>query len=106
MYTRAAASDYDDWATIHQNPGWGSKDLIPLAQKLETYQVDPTAPTHGTNGPLKISYGYGLLNVGRQFLEVAKLYDTTRGYTEDVNDFHTVNAFGRWPKYIIAKSPL
>ncbi|KAF5341334.1 hypothetical protein D9758_016164 [Tetrapyrgos nigripes] len=22
MYTRAAASDYDDWETVHENPGW------------------------------------------------------------------------------------
>jgi alcohol oxidase len=35
MYTRAAASDYDDWATLHDNPGWGSKELIPLLQKVQ-----------------------------------------------------------------------
>lgn len=34
MYTRAAASDYDDWETKHGNPGWGSKDLIPLMKKV------------------------------------------------------------------------
>lgn len=34
MYTRASASDYDDWENVHGNPGWGSKDLIPLLEKV------------------------------------------------------------------------
>ena len=34
MYTRASASDYDDWENIYGNPGWGSKDLIPLLEKV------------------------------------------------------------------------
>lgn len=35
VYTRAAASDYDDWENVFGNPGWGSKDLIPLLKKVE-----------------------------------------------------------------------
>lgn len=34
MYTRAAASDYDDWAAVHGNPGWSSKQLLPLLRKV------------------------------------------------------------------------
>src|SRR5277367_6013871 len=34
MYTRASASDYDDF----QAKGWTTKELIPLMQKHETYQ--------------------------------------------------------------------
>lgn len=34
MYTRAAASDYDDWESVYENPGWGSNDLIPLLKKV------------------------------------------------------------------------
>ena len=34
VYTRAAASDYDDWETLFGNKGWGSKDLIPLLKKV------------------------------------------------------------------------
>jgi alcohol oxidase len=34
MYTRPAASDYDDWETVYKNPGWGSKELIPLLKKV------------------------------------------------------------------------
>ena len=33
VYTRASASDYDDWQTVYENPGWGSNDLIPLLRK-------------------------------------------------------------------------
>ena len=34
VYTRAGASDYDDWQTVYENPGWGSNDLIPLLRKV------------------------------------------------------------------------
>lgn len=34
MYTRASASDYDDF----QAKGWTTKELIPLMKKHETYQ--------------------------------------------------------------------
>ena len=34
MYTRASASDYDDWEKVHENPGWGSDNLIPLLRKV------------------------------------------------------------------------
>ena len=34
MYTRASASDYDDF----QAKGWSTKELIPLMRKHETYQ--------------------------------------------------------------------
>ncbi|KAJ6520923.1 GMC oxidoreductase-domain-containing protein [Mycena vulgaris] len=102
MYTRAAASDYDDWETVYGNSGWGSKDLIPLLKKTETYQVKPGEPTHGYSGPLKVSYGGAYTNVGQQFLEVARQYDTARGSTEDVNGLFSCNQYGRWQKWIDA----
>ncbi|KAG6378102.1 hypothetical protein JVT61DRAFT_13787 [Boletus reticuloceps] len=75
MYTRAAASDYDDWETICNNPGWGSKDLLPLLRKTETYEVKEHEPTHGYSGPLKVSYGGCFTNIGIQALDVAAKYD-------------------------------
>ena len=33
MYTRAAASDYDDWGAT----GWTADDLLPLLKKVSTY---------------------------------------------------------------------
>ena len=34
VYTRAAASDYDDWENVYGNKGWGSEHLIPLLKKV------------------------------------------------------------------------
>ena len=34
MYTRAAASDYDDWETVYGNRGWSCSDLLPLHRKV------------------------------------------------------------------------
>jgi GMC oxidoreductase len=34
MYTRASASDYDEWEKVHENLGWGSNELIPLLKKV------------------------------------------------------------------------
>jgi alcohol oxidase len=92
MYTRAAASDYDDWEKIYKNPGWGSQDLIPLLQKAETF--DRTAPFHGDVGPLKISYRESEINVADDFLGTAGKYDKKRSRTEDVNGFFSCDAYG------------
>ena len=34
VYTRASASDYDTWEAVYENPGWGSKQLIPLLKEV------------------------------------------------------------------------
>jgi alcohol oxidase len=34
MYTRASASDYDDWEKVYGNKGWGYSDLLPLLRKV------------------------------------------------------------------------
>ena len=118
VYTRAAASDYDDWETVHGKRGWGSADLLPLLRKVrpsllpslslsdpisscsryahpaqcETYKIAPGKPTHGYSGPLKVSYGGLITEIGRDFLDVdvARAYDKTRGHTDDVNGLRAV----------------
>ncbi|TFY61094.1 hypothetical protein EVJ58_g4718 [Rhodofomes roseus] len=102
VYARPAASDFDDWENVYGNSGWGSKDLIPLLQKSETYQAEGSADTHGYSGPLKVSYGGLFTNVGQQFLEVAARYDAKRSLMEDPNGLFKCNAYGRWQKYISA----
>ncbi|EKM55565.1 uncharacterized protein PHACADRAFT_121157 [Phanerochaete carnosa HHB-10118-sp] len=105
MYTRAAASDYDDWVTKFENPGWGSKDLIPLLKKTETYEVAPGKDdVHGYSGPLRVSYGGIFTNIGKQFLEVAAQWDPKRGTTDDPNNLFDVNKYGRWQKWISSKT--
>ncbi|KAJ7017403.1 GMC oxidoreductase-domain-containing protein [Mycena alexandri] len=106
MYTRAAASDYDDWEMVYGNSGWGSKDLIPLLKKTETYQGKPEAATHGYSGPLKVSFGGMYTNVGKAFLDVAQKYDPARGMTDDINGLFSCNQYGRWEKWIDAETGL
>ncbi|KAH8093163.1 GMC oxidoreductase-domain-containing protein [Cristinia sonorae] len=100
MYNRPAASEYDNWEVKYSNPGWGSKDLIPLLNKCETYEINPKAETHGSSGPIHVSNGGISGTIGRDFLDVAAAYDTERGYTEDGNDFYNVNLYTHWPKFI------
>ena len=54
MYTRASASDYDDF----QAKGWTTKELLPLMKKHETYQrASNNRDIHGFEGPIKVSFG-------------------------------------------------
>lgn len=86
MYTRAAASDYDDWKSKFGNEGWDSQALIPLLKKTESYQLPDRAnprDTHGYEGPLKVSYGGMFTNVGKEFLDVAAKHDPSRSLIAD-----------------------
>ncbi|KAJ3549123.1 hypothetical protein NM688_g5215 [Phlebia brevispora] len=106
MYTRAAASDYDAWEQTYANPGWGFKDLLPLFNKLETYQVRPNAPNHGSSGPLKVSYGGVYTDIGKQFYQTVGQVDPKRpaDNSRDATDFYEVNVFNRWAKWIDEES--
>ncbi len=111
MYTRASASDYDDWENFG-NPGWGSDDLIPLASKVrmplfealaavltqncsqaENYQCG-VGRTHGTSGPISVSSENTVGVFGQQYLAIAAKYDKDRDFTEDPNDFKSCNKYG------------
>ncbi|KXN81084.1 Alcohol oxidase [Leucoagaricus sp. SymC.cos] len=100
MYNRASASDYDDWEIEHDNPGWGSKDIIPLLCKAETYQVNPNLPTHGYSGPLKVSLGGHYDISAQQFLEFGPKIEKDRPYSKEYNSMHadSLNVFSciRW----------
>ncbi|KAI9453454.1 alcohol oxidase-like protein [Lactarius psammicola] len=103
MYTRPCASDYDDWETVYQNPGWGSKGLIPLLRKIETYRVPGVGPTHGTDGPLAVSPGGFFTDLAEQFLRVTRTLDPDRAQKPDdtdTNDLETINVYTRWPKWM------
>ncbi|KAJ3514907.1 hypothetical protein NLJ89_g2088 [Agrocybe chaxingu] len=106
MYVRPAASDYDDWENVHGNKGWGSKDLIPLLRKAETYQPDPSAPTHGFDGPLKISFAQDSHNVSDEALRVAQAYEKEYKAVDDFSNFSgdSINGWTRIPRWIDAKT--
>lgn len=95
MYARASASDYDDWNT----PGWGSKDLIPLLRKLETYHIAPgRSETHGYDGPINISYGGHFATVAEEYLDVCPKIGIPM--LEDIMDLDTGHGCQRLAKYI------
>ncbi|KAG2095430.1 GMC oxidoreductase-domain-containing protein [Suillus discolor] len=95
IYTRAPASDFDDWGA----DGWESENLIPLMKKLETYEVQPNGPTHGDNGPIKVSYGGRTTGIWEEFVHVGTTYHK-RPYADDTEDLETCNAYSPWAKYI------
>ncbi|KAG1809796.1 GMC oxidoreductase-domain-containing protein [Suillus plorans] len=95
VYTRAPASDYDDWGVN----GWESENLIPLMKKLETYEVQPGSPTHGYNGPIKVSSGGCEVGVSDEFIQVGTTYHKRR-YADDTNDLETCNTYSPCRKYI------
>ena len=72
---------------------------------METYQIAPDKPTHGYDGPLKVSYGGYFTNIAKAFLEVGKQYDTDRGSTDDASDMININAYGvsnpYFPAYLV-----
>ena len=115
MYMRPVPSDYDDWETVYGNKGWSSRELIPLLKKVccrysfgkligilmtppkaETYQPNPNHPSHGSTGPLKISFASGHSNVGDEMVAVATAIEKDHHTTNDHNDFtlESINAWG------------
>ncbi|KAJ6556731.1 GMC oxidoreductase-domain-containing protein [Mycena vulgaris] len=103
IYNRPSASDFDDWENEFGNPGWGAKDMIPMLQKAETYDIEPGKPSHGSSGPLKVSFGGdAMLDIGRQFLETGVKFEKDRPISDEGNglDEDSIKVFFRCPKWI------
>ncbi|KAF4617514.1 hypothetical protein D9613_005759 [Agrocybe pediades] len=102
MYNRPAPSDFDDWETMYGNKGWGSKELIPLMNKAETYQPNPNHPNHGSSGPLKISIASDYKNLADDVIKVGVAIDKDHKEVDDVNAFDdkAVNNWAPMQRYI------
>ncbi|KAG1865880.1 GMC oxidoreductase-domain-containing protein [Suillus subalutaceus] len=95
VYTRPPASDYDDWETN----GWESESLIPLMKKLETYEVQPDLPTHGYDGPIKVSSGGCKVGICDEFIQAVanfwlmykRYIDGTTGRRSDAAHHYVYN---------------
>ncbi|KAJ7606649.1 hypothetical protein FB45DRAFT_1068331 [Roridomyces roridus] len=101
-YNRPAASDLDEWETVFGNEGWGAEAMIPMFQKAETYEIDPKKPTHGSDGPLKVSYGAASgLDGWKEFGNVGSAIEKGRPQGVEANSFGTesINIFYRMPKW-------
>ncbi|THU99424.1 alcohol oxidase [Dendrothele bispora CBS 962.96] len=102
LYNRPSASDFDDWEKKFGNTGWSSRELIPLLQQAETYEIDPAKPTHGSQGPLKVSYGGHFTEIGREFVELGPKVESNRPKANEGNGFDqaSINVFYEMPKWI------
>ncbi|KAG6868179.1 hypothetical protein C0993_006616 [Termitomyces sp. T159_Od127] len=94
MYTRASASDWDDFKT----PGWTAKDLLPLMKRLENYQKPVNNDTHGYDGPIAISNGGSVTALAQDFLRASDAVGVP--YSDDIQDLDTAHASEIWAKYI------
>lgn len=95
MYTRASASDYDDF----QAKGWTTKELLPLMKKHETYQrPSHNRNLHGYEGPIKVSFGNYTYPIKDDFLRAVE----TQGVpvVDDLQDLVTAHGAEHWLKWI------
>ncbi|KAK0717312.1 GMC oxidoreductase-domain-containing protein [Lasiosphaeria miniovina] len=95
MYTRASASDYDDF----QAKGWTTEELIPLMKKHETYQrASHNRDTHGFEGPIKVSFGNHVYPIKDDFLRAAESQGIP--VVDDLQDLKTGHGAEQWLKWI------
>lgn len=95
MYTRASASDYDDF----QAEGWTTKDLLPLMRKHETYQrAGHNRDVHGYEGPIKVSFGNYTYPIKDDFLRAAESQGIP--VVDDLQDLATGHGAEHWLKWI------
>lgn len=95
MYTRASASDYDDF----QAKGWTTDDLLPLMKKHETYQRSGhTKDIHGHEGPIKVSFGNYTYPIKDDFLRAADSQGIP--VVDDLQDLVTGHGAEHWLKWI------
>jgi len=95
MYTRASASDYDDF----QSKGWKTEDLLPLMKKHETYQrASQNRELHGFEGPIKVSFGNHTYPIKDDFLRAAESQGIPT--VDDLQDLSTGHGAEHWLKWI------
>jgi len=95
MYTRASASDYDDF----QAKGWTTKELIPLMRKHETYQRPcHNKDIHGFEGPIKVSFGNYTYPIKDDFLRATESQGIPT--VDDLEDLVTGHGAEHWLKWI------
>ncbi|KZT56112.1 GMC oxidoreductase [Calocera cornea HHB12733] len=94
MYTRASASNWDDFKA----EGWKAKDLVPLMKRLENYQKPCNNDTHGYNGPIAISNGRQITTLAQDFLRALEAVGVS--FSDDIQDLDTAHGVEIWAKYI------
>jgi len=99
MYTRASASDWDDF----KSEGWTAKDLIPLMKRLENYQKPCNNETHGYDGPIAISNGGQITQLAWDFCRAADAVGVP--FNDDIQDLETSHGTEICPPLLMAIGP-
>ncbi|KAJ7738338.1 GMC oxidoreductase-domain-containing protein [Mycena metata] len=88
VYNRPAASDFDAWEADFGN--------------AETYEIDPKKSTHGSDGPLKVSFGSEVTQLGKELKETGAKFEKNRPESDECNafDVESINKFFIMPKWI------
>ncbi|KAJ7925489.1 hypothetical protein B0H13DRAFT_1975024 [Mycena leptocephala] len=95
--------------TQYGNEGWSSKDGIAILLKVPylfcaLMRPMTNQPTHGSDGPLKVSFGgHELFEVSKQLLDVGPQAENDRrplGYEGNNFTFNSLNTFCNMPKWI------
>ncbi|PSK34121.1 Cellobiose dehydrogenase [Elsinoe australis] len=82
MYVRGSDQDYDDWAELANDKGWGEKPMKQYMRKHQTLEpIDPGAKkqdtmpfvgeNHGTSGPVRTSFNPTLLDIENDMIKAA-----------------------------------
>ncbi|KAB5593139.1 Alcohol oxidase [Ceratobasidium theobromae] len=87
MYTRASASDWNDFKT----EGWTYQDLLPLMKRIENYQKP-------CNNAIAISNGGWVAPIAQDFLRASTAVGVS--LTDDLQDCHQSHAAEIWAKWI------
>ncbi|KAG1760148.1 GMC oxidoreductase-domain-containing protein [Suillus occidentalis] len=94
MYTRASASDWDDFKA----EGWTAEDLLPLMKRLENYQKPVNNDTHGYDGPIAISNGGQVTPLAQDFLRASHAVGVP--FSGKTRYLTTAHGSEIWAKYI------
>ena len=112
MYVRGSEQDYDDWAAIAEDEGWGSREMMQYMRKHQTLEpidegiVDRTTMPfvgefHGTSGPVRTSFNDATIPLENEFI---KACDEVTGFDKKPTDpwsgdhlgfFNTLGAVAR-----------
>ena len=94
MYVRGSNQDYDDWATLADDPSWGAEDMARYMRKHQTLEPFPEEAVrsetqctvgdfHGTDGPIRTSFNDGRLPIED---DVVRACDEVTGLSKKPND--------------------
>jgi alcohol oxidase len=63
--------------------------------EAETYDIEPTKVSHGDSGPLHVTYGGDVFDVGKQYIDIGSKFEKDRPQSDEGSDFtaDSINKF-------------